>query len=327
VAAACEGLVEAFSSLKEIVAMQEQHERGKKAPITVAIPTFGRDEVLIQTVTYLLEQPSPPAEILVLDQTQVHSPAVAETLKTWENEGRLRHLKIARPSIPGSMNVGLVEAKNDIVLFVDDDIIPDPGLPQAHLEAHERTGAALIAGRVIQPWQEDIDFSADDDLHLASLTPHWTDKFIGCNFSVRRKKAIALGGFDENFVRVAYQYEAEFAYRWVSAGEKIYFEPAACIHHLKLKKGGTRSFGDHLTTFKPNHAVGAYYYLLRTPGTKNRFLRMLLRPLRSVRTKHHLRHPWWMPFTLVSEFLGFLWALILFLHGPRYINDHLTDRT
>ena len=57
------------------------------------------------------------------------------------------------------MNRGLCEAKQDFVLFVDDDIVPEAGLLQKHLDALEKTGAALIAGRVVQPWQEGKDFS------------------------------------------------------------------------------------------------------------------------------------------------------------------------
>ena len=36
---------------------------------------------------------------------------------------------------------------------------------------------------------------------------------MGGNFSVRRDIALRLGGFDEQFVRVAYNFEAEFAHR------------------------------------------------------------------------------------------------------------------
>ena len=300
--------------------MKERSVRRENVNLTVAIPTYGREEILIQTVKNFLDMPSPPAEILVLDQTPVHTPSVIKTVESLESEGKIRWLKIPQPSIAGSMNLGLIEACCEIVLFVDDDVFPEPGLLYAHVTAHKTTGASLIAGRVIQPWQEGIDFSADEHFHLASLKPGWVNEFIGCNFSVQRRKAIALGGFDENFVRVAYRYEAEFAHRWIRAGEKIYFEPSACIHHLKVKRGGTRSFGDHLTTFKPDHAVGAYYYIFQTWVGWKSFFEFLYRPLRSVVTRHHLRHPWWIPATFIAEISGICWAFALHLRGPRYMH-------
>jgi GT2 family glycosyltransferase len=274
---------------------------------------------LLQTLEHFLGMPLPPAEVLVLDQTEVHSPVVAKTLESRESEGKLRWLRIPRPSITGSMNLGLLQARYEIVLFVDDDVFPEAGLLQAHLTAHKNTGAAVIAGRVIQPWQEGTDFSGDEHFHVASLKRGWVKEFIGCNFSVRRGKAIALGGFDENFVHVAYRYEAEFAERVMSAGGKIFFEPEATIHHLKVKEGGTRSFGEHLRTVKPSHAVGAYYYLFRSKTIRHRAVKMLARFFRSVKTRHHLHKLWWIPVTLVAELWGFLWALLLFLRGPRLI--------
>jgi hypothetical protein len=65
--------------------------------------------------------------------------------------------------------------------------------------------------------------------------------------------------------------------------------------------------------------VGEYYYLLRSCKTPHRVYKILKRPFRAVSTGHHLRHPWWIPATLVAEVLGFAWAVALGLHGPRLI--------
>ena len=45
----------------------------------------------------------------------------------------------------------------------------------------------------------------------------------------------------------------------------------------------------------------------------------LLRPLRAVRTRHHLRRPWWIPLTLAAEFGGFVWALGLRFRDQKLI--------
>ena len=142
---------------------------------------------------------------------------------------------------------------------------------------------------------------------------------MGGNFSIRCDTALALGGFDENFVRVAYRFEAEFAYRFRASGRRIYYEPRACLHHLKSVMGGTRTFGEHLTTFKPDHAVGAYYYFLRTWTGWRSLKSFFSRPLRAVATRHHLRHPWWILGTGLAELRGMCWAVALFLRGPRYV--------
>ena len=136
---------------------------------------------------------------------------------------------------------------------------------------------------------------------------------------MRRDRALALGGFDENFVRVAYNFEAEFSNRVKAAGEEIFFQPLACINHLKASTGGTRSYGEHLVTTRPDHAVGAYYYILRCSKGVGGLVLIFRRAVSSVITRHHLRYPWWIPLSLVAELRGFIWALRLSIRGPKYI--------
>ena len=289
--------------------------------VTVAIPTYRREQVLLDTLDYLLALRPGAAEILVLDQTELHEAGTLDRLGALNDAGHIRWLRLATPSIPQAMNRGLLEAHQDIVLFLDDDIRPEADLVAAHHAAHQQHPDVLVAGRVIQPWEEGRDFSADSKFHFACMKPFWIDEFMGGNFSVRRETALALGGFDENFVRVAYRFEAEFAHRFRASGRRIRFEPDACLHHLKDAGGGTRTYGEHLTTCKPDHAVGAYYHALRT-NSRGRWLGFfLVRPIRAVATRYHLSHPWRIPLTLLGEFRGMWWALRLFLNGPRYIGS------
>ena len=83
-------------------------------------------------------------------------------------------------------------------------------------------------------------------------------------------------------------------------GRRILFEPSACLHHLKVATGGTRTYGEHLTTWRPDHAVGAYYFGLRTGAWRE----FAARPLRAVATRYHLARPWRIPATLVAELGG-----------------------
>lgn len=289
----------------------------KTSSISIVIPTFKREKVLLETIQYLLELDDKADEIIIVDQTLDHENATEIALKHYQDAGDIRWIRLQKPSIPAAMNQGILAAQGDILLFLDDDIRPEPDLITAHRQAHAQSGATIVAGRVIQPWQEGKDFSQETSFHFATLKQKWVGDFIGCNFSVCKNSALKIGGFDENFIKVAYRYEAEFSHRsYKEDNKKVYFEPNACIHHLKVIEGGTRSYGEHLTTWKPDHAVGAYYYSLRTHATKEFFFRAL----RAIATRHHLRNPWWAPLTLFAELRGMLWALFLFSKGPRYIN-------
>lgn len=288
--------------------------------ITVAIPTYGREEELIHTLSTLLALDPPPVELLVLDQTPSHQQAVADQLQLWEEQECLRWIRLSKPSIPAAMNRALRESRGSRVLFLDDDIEPDPDLISAHLRAASSWPDALVAGRVLQPWHHGMpDEESESSFGFNSLNPRTCHEFMGGNFSVPKSSAIQLGGFDENFVRVAYRFEAEFAHRWCSHGCVIRYVPDALIHHLKAPRGGTRTFGRHLTTLRPDHAVGRYYFIFRTQGLAKATTQSIREFFRSVRTRHHLRRPWWIPLTFVAEVRGLLWAARLSLQGPRFI--------
>jgi GT2 family glycosyltransferase len=284
-------------------------------PLTAVIPTYRRGAILIDTIARLASLPVPPREIVVVDQTERHDAETERALADANGRGTCRWIRLDTPSIPAAMNRGLREARQPLVLFLDDDIDPDAGLVAAHARAHSEGDHAIVAGRVIQPWHADGRVPMTG---FAGTTAGPREEFMGGNFSVRRDWAMRLGGFDERFVRVAYRFEAEFAARTREAGGEIWFEPSALVHHLKAEAGGTRTFGDHLRTASPAHSVGEYYYLMRArPDGWGR--RLLSRPWRSIATSHHLRRPWWIVPTLVAEGLGLVWAVSLWARGPKLV--------
>lgn len=292
------------------------------ASVSVVIPTYKRESVLVNSINYLLRLQPAPAEIVIVDQTTNHEPETAEVLTRFDGLGHIRWVRLSKPSITHAMNVGLKEARHEMVLFLDDDIIPCANLIAAHTNAHNQPGCNIVAGQVLQPGEEPLAPEQESGMfRFCSNRAQSITEIMGGNFSIKRELALRLGGFDENFVQVAYRFEAEFANRALRAGEKIWFEPAASIRHLKATAGGTRSYGHHLTTIKPSHSVGEYYYLLRAKGIPNRLIKMLRRPWRSIRTRHHLTHPWWIFPTLIAETLGLIWAIFLILRGPRLIPD------
>jgi len=294
--------------------------RGARMKITVVIPTYQRERVLLDTIDQLLNLDPPPLEILIIDQTSDHEPITARALALHDSQNRIEWIRLRKPSITRAMNTGLKHSSGEVVVFLDDDIIPHPGLIGAHYRAHCQ-GEDVVAGQVLQPGESPTEVTEPIPFRFNSTRKQHVTEFIGCNFSVNRKLAISLGGFDENFVHVAYRFEAEFANRVLTIGKRILFEPEASVRHLKAERGGTRSYGLHLKTIWPSHSVGAYYFLLRSKNVSRRLLGVVTRPLRAVRTKHHFTHPWWIPATLASEAMGFAWAMWLYLRGPRLLNS------
>jgi len=283
--------------------------------IAIAIPTLGRDEILLDTIQKLLELNPRADEIIIVDQSDSHSEKTSYHLERWHKHGDIQWIRIKYKSITNAMNIALRKAISDRVLFLDDDIIPDHRLLLEHINSSSNNPYAIIAGRVLQPWHFGKEDSFDEPFLFNGLEKREVHSFMGGNVSIPRLEAIRVGGFDTNFIRVAYHFEAEFAYRWKCHGNKIFYEPNALIHHLKTERGGTRSFGSHLTTIKPDHSVGRhYYYLCRYTLTRALF-RSFKAIIKSIVTKHHLRNPLWIPATISSEIIGFAWAILLWNSG------------
>lgn len=303
--------------------------------ITVAIPTYRREGVLLDTLNQLLALKNRACEILVVDQTTQHQPDTLSALRRLEEDGSIIWRRLDKPSIPEAMNFALLAASQEVVLFLDDDIELTSELVLEHAKEHARPNVVCVAGRVVQLWERELDGQEEawlkgqredpDAFRFNSRRPCEIERFMGGNFSVKRRVALEIGGFDENFVKVAYRYEAEFAERLLNAGNVIQFQPAASVVHLKSSTGGTRSFGHHLTSITPAHSVGRYYYLFTATRFPHRFRRLISGPFSVICTKHHLFRPWWIPVTLASEFLGIVWAWWLFWRGPKHVNTRRSN--
>jgi len=305
--------------------------------LSLVIPSYGREQVLVDTIAALELQRlqlAEPSELLVIDQTPRHQPDTEQALRRWQQQGRLRWLRLASPHLTRAMNTGLRQAQGETVLFLDDDIIPRPHLLAAHLEAHRRFAEAwAVVGQVLQPGQQpqplprppsrqglwcDLDFPFNSSLGC------WVENVMAGNLSVRRSRALALGGFDERFPPpVAARFETEFAKRLLAGGGLIRFVPEASLHHLAAASGGTRSRGGHLTSASGHHGVGDCYYALRCGRGHERLWYLLRRPLREVRTRFHLSHPWWIPVKLVGELRALLQALWLSRQPPLLLQERL----
>ena len=279
------------------------------ARVTVAIPTLDRGPILVDTLDILLAS-AEAAEVLVVDQTASHPPEIAAKLKLLDKEGRIHWVRLERPSIPHAMNVALEAASQDIVLFLDDDIVPSEALASKHFANYADSEVVAVAGQVIQPWQSPADIPRpkrrsgiweDLDFPFHSTRRATVRSGMAGNLSVRRDAALAAGGFDENFIGAAYRFETEFCRRLTRHHGMIVFDPEASIHHLKAKSGGTRVFGDGVRGSRIEHSVGNYYFAF-SESSGLEFLSYVFHAIASTTfTKYYACRPWKIPAHIITH--------------------------
>lgn len=290
-------------------------------PLSIVIPTYGRDEILVHTIEQLLSLQPAAAQILVVDQTPQHDQASEQRLAEWHRNGGIVWLRREEPSITKAMNAGLRAAEHPYVLFLDDDIRPYENLVSGHYETLSSSVSIWgSVGQVIQPWQQPTDLAPprlekglrrDFDFPFHSTQPADVANVMAGNLCVKQTHALAIGGFDENFVGVAYRFETDFARRLIAGGGTIRFTPASRIDHLRVDRGGTRQTGSHLTSIDPIHGVGDYYYALRHGSFCESLRYSAYRMFREVCTRFHLAHPWWIPVKWIGEARAWAWAIRL----------------
>jgi len=289
--------------------------------ITIAIPTYNRGAILVETIARLLALTPRADAILIADQTRQHPQDVEQRLRAWNDEGAIRWLRLEEPSIPKAMNDALVAATTDLVLFFDDDIVPAARIAGAHVTAHENAEIWAVAGQVLQPNEQPLPPTAnrqpptDLEFRFNSTQGTFVTNVMAGNLSVKRDRALEIGGFDENFVGAAYRFETDFAMRIAAAGGKIWFEPNASLRHLQLSTGGLRSYGDHRSAPVPAHSAGDYYFALHHVGDFWRYAAK--RIVKNVGTRYLAVHPWLIPAKLIGETRGLLLARTLHRKGRR----------
>jgi GT2 family glycosyltransferase len=213
--------------------------------ISLVIPTVDRSEALYNVLRHLEHQTIPPHEILIIDQSAREDSRVASYAA--DHPGVKVH-RLPERGLPNARNVGVRLASGDVVLFIDDDVIPDPGLVRFHAAAYDNAGVSGVGGRVVGGY--DAERPPVGEFHptngkvvrnFGAETPCDVDHLPGGNMSFRREVFEKIGGFDTAFGGAAIGEETDFCLRARRAGFRLVFEPRASLEHLHWPVGGCRA--------------------------------------------------------------------------------------
>jgi HAD superfamily hydrolase (TIGR01662 family) len=188
---------------------------GDDVRYSVVVPTIGRASlgVLIEAITAAKDGPA-PAEIVVVDDRSRPGPPLP-------GGTRAHGVRVIRSGGRGpaaARNAGWRAVTADWVVFVDDDVVPEPGW-RAQVAADLADLPAGVAGsqgtvRVPPPSGRR---PTDWERNTAGLADA---AWITADMAYRRTVLAELGGFDERFRR-AYREDADLALRVEAAGYRL----------------------------------------------------------------------------------------------------------
>ena len=276
--------------------------------VCVAIPTYSRESVLVDTVSQVLDQQPAPDEVLVIDQSAGHEESTANYFEQREREGRLTRICLDRPNLNCARNAALFSTRCDIVVFIDDDVRLSPGFIEHHRRNYAAADVVAVAGRTIQargcppmgsvmPWTVPLGypcFALDSQDRAESVAA-----FIGANHSVRTKAARAIGGYDENYFGPLYN-ENDLAIRLCREGGRIVFDPDAEVLHYQMSVGGVRGNGsDRQPEYWMSYS-SVYFHLKHFFPTWYFWKQVgVIEFRRRVLHRENIVHPWRLPHAIV----------------------------
>ena len=206
--------------------------------ITVVTPTFNRRSSLARLLDGLSQQtyPMEQFEVVVVDDGSTD-----DTLAYLRGRQTPFALRIVQQSHrgPGSArNLGVSQARGDVVLFLDDDVVPAPNLVERHSCGHQANPAAVVIGPMLPPpdwlrpawvrWEEEKlerQYQAmREGKHACTARQFYT-----ANASLRRTPFLEAGGFDPCFARAE---DVELGYRLQEHGARFVFDPHAVVRHF-----------------------------------------------------------------------------------------------
>lgn len=213
--------------------------------ITVAIPTYNREEVLLDTINDVLSQSLRDLELVVVDQTRTHRPKTQQALDAI-TDPRFRYFKVTPAAVTTARNFALKKARAPYIIFLDDDVRLSKDLAKTYLETFQRLpDISGIAGQVTQKGFPVLPLLQFDEYSIShggytATKPGYTNGFPGGNCALVVKDVLKLDGFDTRYYGNAFREENDLSLRMHQHGKKIYYEPKATLLHLAAPYGGNR---------------------------------------------------------------------------------------
>lgn len=210
--------------------------------ISVVVPTVGRLATLRRVLDALDAQTASGQAfelILAADATVRDADDLDRVLA-----GRAYPARRVNATLPGASsarNAGWQAARATLLLFIDDDITPDPGLIAEHLLWHERHPAPEVGVLGHVRWASELEVTVfmrwlerGVQFNYPSIRGTETvwGNFWTANVSVKRELVRSAGGFDEQ--RLPYGYEdLDLALRMHRRdGFRLLYNRAAGAQHL-----------------------------------------------------------------------------------------------
>jgi GT2 family glycosyltransferase len=220
--------------------------------LAVVIPTHERNALIEGLLRALASQTLPLPSFEVVLACDGCTDATAETAMQAVGPGgaaeglMLTVVEQMRSGAAAARNRGMGATTAPIVVFLDDDMVPEPACLEAHLRAHAAHPGALVIGHLPVHDSSPRSFLTEGlsrwaaarhaRLSRPGAVPAFGDALTG-HLSLARATFGKVGGFDQDFTAGGTfgGEDIEFGYRAVEAGVPLVYAPDAVAGQIYVK--------------------------------------------------------------------------------------------
>jgi GT2 family glycosyltransferase len=211
-----------------------------RVQLSVVIVTYNRCKDLSECLNSLLRLAEPPSEIIVVDSSSTDG--THELAKNYP----LKLININERSMVKARNIGFRHAKNEIVAYLDDDVVVGENWLKYILEPYRDKCVGGVVGRVIPYDDSEVVYLPTrhyaigkvfnnglilGNFDIPTRDPIEVDTLIGCNMAFRRELLLKTGGFDENFRGSCFRDDTDISLRLKRLNYKLIYHPKAIVRH------------------------------------------------------------------------------------------------
>lgn len=226
-------------------------KKRRRQTVSVIIPTKNRPELLSRVLSALYRQRPRVDEIVVVDTSDSLFQGKTSTIVNSFPSGTIRYLKLLHASASRARNYGIKRSTGDILAFLDDDSVPEPGWVQAINQA-VRVGSFWFRGQCVDASKSNTivhrvytfykELTSQDFKRQWSSYGRWkgyqmANRIQAGNFFVSRETLFRMHPvFDEHLFPFIAE-GTDLSLRIRTSGDQILSVPKAKIRHYFLRLG------------------------------------------------------------------------------------------
>lgn len=244
--------------------------------ISVVIPVHNGAETIGECLEAIGRSTYHDYEVLVIDDASTDNTAQIAAQHPCQLVRLERNVGAAI-----AKNIGAREARGDIILFTDDDILLQPNTLSLVAEDFSDPQHDGVVGLL----SKDLRYQ-DFPTQFKNLWMHYTytrlanaseaGQNVGVFYTslaaIRREAFAALGGFDEHYCGASVTEDIEFGQRLITAGYRIFVDRRLAVEHLKrytllglLREDLRRASGLMRTWLRKRLSKGGQRYYASVP--------------------------------------------------------------